>query len=200
MCTHALGQLIILQGKQKSERKGLEFLVTVTDRLTESVWIMSLAWEHTIYQYYQLSLRWRVGEALGLLNLQQSYSTSAAHLEVQTSLVVKTLAEVRKDGQPPHLFVSLHINPFQLTEANQVCSHEDPQLLPLPLPLLPVPTVALVLHSHPQLVHLSKVQQHKIHWVTDVSCGFFTAIGKRLRTEKLVRGIHPSSHWGSYKF
>lgn len=200
MCTHPSDQPITLQGKQKSERKGLEFLVTVTDRLTESVWIMSLP-ENTLYTSIT---NFPSGEGLekhwDYWTFSKAITLPAAHLEVQTSLVGKTLAEVRKDGQPPHLFVSLHINPFQLTEANQVCSHEDPQLLPLPLSLLPVPTVALMLHSHPQFVHLSKVQQHKIHWVTDVSSGFFTAIDKRLRTEKLVRGIHSSSHWWAYKF
>lgn len=162
--------------------------------------IMSLAWEHTVYSIQNFSSGEEFEKHWDYWTFSKAITLPAAHLEVQTSLVSKTLAEVRKNGQTSHLLVSLHINPFQLTEANQVCSHEDPQLLPLTLPFLSVPTVALVLHSHPEFVHLSKVQQHKIHRVTDVSSGFFTAIGKRLRTEKLVRGIHPSSHWWTYKF
>lgn len=52
--------------KMGIRKERLEFLVTVTD-LQENVWIMSLAWEHTVCQYSQPFLRWRVWEALGLL-------------------------------------------------------------------------------------------------------------------------------------
>lgn len=43
------------------------------------------------------------------------------------------------------------------------------QLLPLLLPLLPVPCCALVLHAHPQLVHLYEVGQQEVNSVVDVT-------------------------------
>ena len=51
-----------------------------------------------------------------------------------------------------------HIDTLQLTQPDQVGPHQDPQLHPLLLPPLPLPRVALVLHSNPQLVHLGEVQ------------------------------------------
>ena len=63
--------------------------------------------------------------------------------------------------------VHSHIDRLQLTEPDQVCPDKDPQLHPLPLSSLPLPAVALVLHSHPQLVHLGKVEQDKVDAVND---------------------------------
>jgi hypothetical protein len=43
------------------------------------------------------------------------------------------------------------------------------QLLPLLLPLVRVPCCALVLHAHPQLVHLNEVCEQEIHCIMDIT-------------------------------
>ena len=50
----------------------------------------------------------------------------------------------------------------ELREADEVGADEEPELLALLFALLAVPRVALVLHPHPQLVHLAKVHQDKV--------------------------------------
>lgn len=92
-------------------------------------------------------------------------------LKNETSVVTP---DIRGTSEKRHLFVALHVDTLQLAEAHQIRAHQDPQLLPLPLPLLAVPAVALVLHPHPQLVHLGEVEQHEIHGVADVAGCFFT--------------------------
>lgn len=71
-----------------------------------------------------------------------------------------------------HLFVLFHIDTFQLAEPNEVSAHQNPQLLSFLLSLLSVSTVALMLHPHPQFVHFSEVQEHKVHGVIDITCQF----------------------------
>ena len=68
-----------------------------------------------------------------------------------------------------HLFVDLHIDGLKLAESQQVGAHQQTQLLALALPTLPVPRVALVLHPHPQLVHLGEVEQDEVDRVADLS-------------------------------
>lgn len=97
----------------------------------------------------------------------------------------RTREEVTSEKR--HLLVTLHVDAFQLTEAHQVGPHQDPQLLPLPLSLLPVSAVALMLHSHPQLVHFCKVEEYKIHGITDVARRFFTA---RRQWETFTHRVH----------
>ena len=59
---------------------------------------------------------------------------------------------------------------LQLTEAYEVGAHQDPQLASLLLASLAIPGVSLVLHSHPQLVHLREVQQDEVDGVVNSSC------------------------------
>ena len=60
-----------------------------------------------------------------------------------------------------YFLVGVNINSIQLAESNKVCSHKDAKFLALTLSLLSVPCVTLVLYSYPQLIHFSKVQEHK---------------------------------------
>ena len=64
-----------------------------------------------------------------------------------------------------HLLILVDVDTLELAEPDEVGSHQDAELLPLTLPLLPVPGVALVLHAHPQLVHLREVEGDEVHRV-----------------------------------
>lgn len=77
-----------------------------------------------------------------------------------------------------YLFVLVYIDALQLAEPDQVGPHQDPQLLPLLLPLLSIPAVALMLHPHPQLVHFGKVEEDKVDGVVDVAGHFLRASAK----------------------
>jgi len=61
-----------------------------------------------------------------------------------------------------YLTVTFQINVFQLRKSDQVGTNENPELLPFPLSSLRLPGVTLVLHSHPQLVHLGEVHQNEV--------------------------------------
>lgn len=66
-----------------------------------------------------------------------------------------------------HLFVHFHVNSLQLAQSNKICADKDPQLLPLTLPFLPVSRVSLMLHPHPQFIHLGEIQQDEINRILD---------------------------------
>ena len=53
-------------------------------------------------------------------------------------------------------------------EPDEVGADENPEFEPLPLLLLPLPGVALVLHPHPQLVHLRKVELDEVDRVLNL--------------------------------
>lgn len=72
-----------------------------------------------------------------------------------------------------HLFVLFHIDAFQLAQSDQISPYKDTQLLPLLLSLFSVPTVSLMLHPHPQFIHLGKIQQDKVNGVINVSSHLF---------------------------
>ncbi len=44
----------------------------------------------------------------------------------------------------------------------KVGANEDTKIESLLLPLLLVPSVALVLHSHPQLIHLGEIEENEV--------------------------------------
>ncbi len=56
-----------------------------------------------------------------------------------------------------HLLVDGHVDAVELRKASEILSDEQTQLAPLLLPPRLVPHGALVLHPHPQLVHLGEV-------------------------------------------
>ena len=63
----------------------------------------------------------------------------------------------------PDLAIFVQRDGFNFREAHEVGADEELELVPLLFPLFPVPRVALVLHSHPQFVHLGKVYENKVH-------------------------------------
>lgn len=71
-----------------------------------------------------------------------------------------------------HLFVLFHIDAFQLAQSHQIGPYENPQLLSLLFPLLSVPAVPLMLHSHPQFIHLGEIQQYEVNRVINVAGHF----------------------------
>lgn len=81
-----------------------------------------------------------------------------------------------------YLFVFLDVDALELAESDEVGTDEDAQLLSLLLSLLTVTTVALVLHSHPQLIHLGEVQQDKVDGVVDVAGHLLPAANKQADT------------------
>ena len=101
---------------------------------------------------------------------------------------------VRQHGCSPCL-VQLEVEAFKLADVRQILADEVCQLLPLPFfsfpacaPIVstvrhpprqtllprrkahtPVFAAALMLHAHPQLVHLREVQQQELQGVADVA-------------------------------
>jgi len=57
--------------------------------------------------------------------------------------------------------VDVKVNAVKLAEANEVGADKDLELTALTLPPLAVLGVALMLHPHPELVHLDEVGQHE---------------------------------------
>lgn len=78
-----------------------------------------------------------------------------------------------------HLFILFHIDAFQLAQSDQIGPYEDAQLLPLLLSLFSVPTVSLMLHAHPQFIHLGKIQQYKVNGVINVPGHLFPKSNRR---------------------
>ena len=66
---------------------------------------------------------------------------------------------------PAYFLVELRVDGLQLRETDKVSPHEYPQLQPLLLPPLLLLGVALVLHPHPELVHLGKVLEDEVDGV-----------------------------------
>ena len=83
-------------------------------------------------------------------------------------------------NQPTDLLIELRVDGFELREPHEVGAHEDPQFQPLLLPALLLSRVALVLHAHPQLVHLCKVLQNEVDGVLHVPV---SAVRERRRRE-----------------
>jgi len=71
------------------------------------------------------------------------------------------------------LRVDVERDAVELAQLHQVSAHEDAQLLPLTLARLAVAHRPLVLHAHPQLVHLREVAQHKRDGILDAPAGAF---------------------------
>jgi hypothetical protein len=61
--------------------------------------------------------------------------------------------------------VHLNVNALQLGQTRQVLSNQSRELLTLLLTSLAVADLSLVLHAHPELVHLNKIGQDKLHGV-----------------------------------
>jgi len=61
-----------------------------------------------------------------------------------------------------YLLVLVDVDRLELTESNEVCADENTQLTALLFTFLTVASVSLMLHAHPQLVHLSKVELNEV--------------------------------------
>lgn len=68
----------------------------------------------------------------------------------------------------------------QLTEPDQIAAYKQLQLLALFGPLLALPRVALVLQTHPQLVHLDEVCQDETDRVLQVALGAVAVAGGKV--------------------
>lgn len=68
-----------------------------------------------------------------------------------------------------YLFVFIECDRFQLTQTNQIRANEDFQFFSFPFSPFSVSTVSLMLHPHPQLVHLRKIHEDKVDTVTDLN-------------------------------
>ena len=55
-----------------------------------------------------------------------------------------TATHLLQDPWKNVFLVHCHVDRLQLTQPDQVCTNKDPQLHPLPLPLVLLPSVALV--------------------------------------------------------
>ena len=79
-----------------------------------------------------------------------------------------------------NLLEGVDVDGLELTESDEVSANEDAELPPLLLPLLPVTRVTLVLHAHPQLVHLGKVQVDEVDRVPHRSRVSLTTAGTNM--------------------
>jgi len=68
-----------------------------------------------------------------------------------------------------YLLVLVNVNRLQLTESNQVCADKNTQFTAFLFTLLAVAGMSLVLHAHPELVHLSKVELNEVNRVFDTA-------------------------------
>ena len=80
--------------------------------------------------------------------------------------------------------VDVKVNAVKLAEANEVGADKDLELTALTLPSLAVLGVALMLHPHPELVHLDEIGQHKRDRVVNVA----------LLTERSKKDINHSNN------
>ena len=64
-----------------------------------------------------------------------------------------------------YLLIFMYINTLELTQSDEIRSNKDPQFLSLPFPFLFVPRVPLVLHTHPEFVHLGEVELYEVNGV-----------------------------------
>jgi hypothetical protein len=64
-----------------------------------------------------------------------------------------------------YVLVHVEVDAVKLREAHEVGADEDAQLPALLLAAVALAGLALVLHAHPQLVHLDKIDQHKLDGV-----------------------------------
>ena len=93
-----------------------------------------------------------------------------------------------------YLGVVIDLNTLELTEADQVGAHEDPELPSLLLSFVLVPGVTLVLHAHPQFVHLSKIQLDEINGVLHCASVRLTENGDKWEKINLLISIKASSY------
>ena len=61
-----------------------------------------------------------------------------------------------------YFFVHVDVDVLQLRQPHQIRADQDAQLQPLLLALLAILRRPLVLHAHPQFVHLGEVQQDEV--------------------------------------
>lgn len=163
-CSRTPGRTICGGGKKRHTQKKKNFFYKPT-------WLLTITFPHRFLNRLQAV----TGISVCFLRVNYTLASNVCEYDLTflTSLLVSHnnvetfICEYM--WRITHLFVLVHIDPLQLTEADQVGAHQDPQLLPLLLPLLPVSAVALVLHPHPQLVHFCKVEQDEVHGVVDVA-------------------------------
>lgn len=134
----------------------------------------------------------------GYWTFSKAVTLPAAHLEVQTSLVWKELAEVRKDGHLTCLYLStltpsswLRRTRFVPTRILSSCLSRSLFSLSRLWPWCCIRTQSLFISA--KFSSTKSIESLMSPVVSSLQL-------IRLRTQKLVRGIHPSSHWWTHKF
>ena len=77
--------------------------------------------------------------------------------------------DLLQDARQDVTLVHVEIHAVQLAQADKVGADKNPEVLAFHLALLPVARMALVLQTHPELVHFNKVGQHKRYGVLEVA-------------------------------
>ena len=85
--------------------------------------------------------------------------------EILLSNGVTTANDLLENVGQDLLLVEGGVHSLQLREAHQIGPHQDPELQTFFLPSLTLPCVPLVLHAHPQLVHLIEVVKDECNGV-----------------------------------
>ena len=103
------------------------------------------------------------------LNLENWFSkkekwTLCSILKVNKATAVSPMKETTR-----HLLVLVNVDRLELTKSDEVGADEDTQLTAFLFTFLAVTSVTLMLHAHPQLVHLGKVELDEVNGVFDAS-------------------------------
>lgn len=76
---------------------------------------------------------------------------------------LKPSLKMYKEPLRTNLAILVESDTLQLGKPHKIGADQDSQLLSFPLSTLSITRVSLVLHAHPQLVHLRKVHQNKVY-------------------------------------
>ena len=107
---------------------------------------------------------WLEREIAQWVNPMKNQSDDPLHHE-RTFLPQSYISLQNKPKAVTNLLVFVHVDALELAEPHEVGADEDAQLAALLLSALSVARMALVLHAHPQFVHLREVEQNEVDGV-----------------------------------
>ena len=116
----------------------------------------------------QLDARLQVDVERAHVELVGKYLNDALHEVLLRYLVLAVDHLLEQLGQHQRA-VRVHVDRVELREAHQVGADEQAELAALLFALLLLTRVALILHAHPELVHLGEVEQDEVNRVVDVT-------------------------------
>jgi len=84
-------------------------------------------------------------------------------------LLIKVILRNARCNNMDYLLVFVKVDRLELRKSYQVGAYKNTQLLPFAFPPFLITWVSLVLHAHPQLVHLREVHQDKVDGISNLS-------------------------------